>query len=303
MKRSAIYFGALLLITITGCASTSGGSSNSATATPSKGNKVVVVDREAQERAQRVDSLLAQASVAAREGKLEYAFYLLLNAETLDPADDRALIRAAALHQSLGNREMAIKALQMALARNPSNGDVQEGLGYLLLETGKYNEAADAFDQAVVLTPKNTQAMIGLGLACEKLNDNERALRIYEQALSGSPSAAELTTYRARALMNLGRYGEARAVIAAVTTGPIKATWVVRGDLSAIDGDYAAALDAYLKVLSEHWAYQRLGEHALRKEELNSALRFFRLAAATSPRFFPDAESGVAVVLEKMNVR
>ena len=55
--------------------------------------------------------------------------------------------------------------------------------------------------------------------------------------------------------------------------------------------------------LSEEWAYQRLGEHALRQDELDHALRFFRQAASASPRFFPDAENGVAVTLEKLRHR
>ena len=142
--------------------------------------------------------------------------------------------------------------------------------------------------------------MIGLGLACEKRQDFTRALAIYDTALRAEPNAVELLTYRARTLMNLGRYVESKSVIASIINEPIQATWIVRGDLFAIDGDYAAALGAYLEGLSEQWAYQRLGEHALRNDRLDHALRFFRQAAAASPRFFADAENGVAVTLEKM---
>jgi tetratricopeptide (TPR) repeat protein len=264
---------------------------------------LISADQEQVARQERIELLLTQGDIAARDGKIDYAFHLFLNAEKLAPSDDRALVRAGNLHRTLGNREMAIKAWQLALNRNPSNGNVHESLGFLLLETGQYDEAVQAFEQAVLLATEKRRAMIGLGLACEKRQDYARALNIYDTALRGDPGAVELLTYRARTLMNLGRLTESKSVIASIINEPIQATWIVRGDLFAIDGDYAAALGAYLEGLSEQWAYQRLGEHALRQNELDHALRFFRQAASASPRFFPDAENGAAVTLEKLRQR
>jgi tetratricopeptide (TPR) repeat protein len=264
---------------------------------------LILADQEQVARQERIELLLTQGDIAARDGKIDYAFHLFLNAEKLAPSDDRALVRAGNLHRTLGNREMAIKAWQLALNRNPSNGNVHESLGFLLLETGQYDEAVQAFEQAVLLATEKRRAMIGLGLACEKRQDYARALNIYDTALRGDPGAVELLTYRARTLMNLGRLTESKSVIASIINEPIQATWIVRGDLFAIDGDYAAALGAYLEGLSEQWAYQRLGEHALRQNELDHALRFFRQAASASPRFFPDAENGAAVTLEKLRQR
>lgn len=301
MKKSVLLACVMpLLVAITGCASDPSltGESQEKSAVASKSAPTEEQERIA--RRERIELLLAQADIAARDGKIEYSFHLLLNSEKLDPSDDRALVRAGNLHRTLGNRDMAIKAWQMALNRNQANGDVHESLGFLLLETGRYDEAVQAFEQAVLLATEKRRAMIGLGLACEKRQDYERALKIYETALRADPSAVELLTYRARALMNLGRVTESKSVIASIINEPIQATWIVRGDLFALDGDYAAALGAYLEGLSEQWAYQRLGEHALRQEELEQALRFFRQAAAASPRFFPDAENGVAVALEKL---
>jgi tetratricopeptide (TPR) repeat protein len=285
-------------VAITGCATGS-----SLTNESRQAEELISADQEQVARQERIELLLTQGDIAARDGKIDYAFHLFLNAEKLAPSDDRALVRAGNLHRTLGNREMAIKAWQLALNRNPSNGNVHESLGFLLLETGQYDEAVQAFEQAVLLATEKRRAMIGLGLACEKRQDYARALNIYDTALRGDPGAAELLTYRARTLMNLGRLTESKSVIASIINEPIQATWIVRGDLFAIDGDYAAALGAYLEGLSEQWAYQRLGEHALRENELDHALRFFRQAASASPRFFPDAENGAAVTLEKLRQR
>jgi tetratricopeptide (TPR) repeat protein len=285
-------------VAITGCAT---GSSLTNESRQAEG--LILADQEQVARQERIELLLTQGDIAARDGKIDYAFHLFLNAEKLAPSDDRALVRAGNLHRTLGNREMAIKAWQLALNRNPSNGNVHESLGFLLLETGQYDEAVQAFEQAVLLATEKRRAMIGLGLACEKRQDYARALNIYDTALRGDPGAVELLTYRARTLMNLGRLTESKSVIASIINEPIQATWIVRGDLFAIDGDYAAALGAYLEGLSEQWAYQRLGEHALRQNELDHALRFFRQAASASPQFFPDAENGAAVTLEKLRQR
>jgi tetratricopeptide (TPR) repeat protein len=285
-------------VAITGCATGS-----SLTNESRQAEELISADQEQVARQERIELLLTQGDIAARDGKIDYAFHLFLNAEKLAPSDDRALVRAGNLHRTLGNREMAIKAWQLALNRNPSNGNVHESLGFLLLETGQYDEAVQAFEQAVLLATEKRRAMIGLGLACEKRQDYARALNIYDTALRGDPGAVELLTYRARTLMNLGRLTESKSVIASIINEPIQATWIVRGDLFAIDGDYAAALGAYLEGLSEQWAYQRLGEHALRENELDHALRFFRQAASASPRFFPDAENGAAVTLEKLRQR
>ena len=299
MKRLTILIGALSLSAVISGCTTGSSLTNESRQTA----ELISTGQEQAVQRERIELLLTQGDIAARDGKIEYAFHLFLNAEKLAPSDDRALVRAGNLHRTLGNREMAIQAWRIALDRNPSNGNVHESLGFLLLETGQYDDAVRAFEQAVLLATEKRRAMIGLGLACEKRQDYARALTIYDTALRGDPGSVELLTYRARTLMNLGRLIEAKSVVVSIINEPIQATWIVRGDLFAIKGDYAAALGAYLEGLSEQWAYQRLGEHALRQDQLDHALRFFRQAASASPRFFPDAENGVAVTLEKLRHR
>jgi tetratricopeptide (TPR) repeat protein len=56
----------------------------------------------------------------------------------------------------------------------------------------------------------------------------------------------------------------ANELAAALSLGPRAETWFVLGDLIARQGDYPGGLEAYLKHLAPHEAYQRLGEQALR---------------------------------------
>ena len=292
-KSTMIVFALL----VGGCASTT--APNLAT-TESASRDVQRVDVDRSTLSTRIGILLAQGDIAARDGRIDEAFHLYLVAERLDPTDDQALVRAGNLHRTMGNSEVAEKAWRVALERKPENGAVYESLGFLMLEGGRYGEAYDAFEAALKWSSSSHRAAIGMGLACEKRNDFPRALEIYESALVVEPASVELRTYRARALMSLGRFFEAKEVIAAIVDEPLPVTWIVRGDLFAIDGEYAGALGAYLKTLSEPWAYQRLGEHALRRKDYERAMRYFRRAAESSPAFFEDADHGIAIAREHL---
>ncbi|MEY3337706.1 MAG: hypothetical protein RL245_698 [Pseudomonadota bacterium] len=291
----------VLMASLVGCSTTSTTSTTSMRNTKSTPDAVVPIDPAVQ--AERISMLLAQGDIAARDGKIDQAFYHYMTAEQLEKTDDRALVRAGNLHRTLGNRDIAEKAWRLALARNPGNGAVHESLGFLLLDAGRYAEALGAFELAVQHSPQSRRAAIGMGLASEKRNDFVRALSIYEDGLVREPTSVELRTYRARALMNLGRFAEAKATITGIVDEPMPVTWIVRGDLFAIDGEYAAALGSFLETLSEPWAYQRLGEHALRRKDYEIAMRYFAQAAEHSPNFFEDASRGLAVAREHLRAQ
>ncbi len=288
----------IFIFSLVGCTTTSTTSTTQANPVPEIAQPADLVHH-----AERVSMLLAQGDIAARDGKIDQAFYHYMSAEQLDQTDDRALARAGNLHRTLGNRDFAEKAWRLALSRNPSNGAVHESLGFLLLDAGRYAEALTAFESAVQHLPESRRASIGMGLASEKRNDFVRALSIYDDGLSREPGSVELRTYRARALMNLGRFVEAKAAISGIVDEPMPVTWIVRGDLFAIDGEYAAALGSYLETLSEPWAYQRLGEHALRRKDFEDAMRYFAQAAEHSPNFFEDANRGLAVAREHLRAQ
>ena len=288
----------VFVFSLTGC--TTNSTTSTTKADPSR-EPVPAIDPAVQ--AERISLLLAQGDIAARDGKIDQAFFHYMTAEQLEKTDDRALVRAGNLHRTLGNRDVAEKAWRLALSRNPNNGAVHESLGFLLLDSGRYAEALASFELAVQYAPGSRRASIGMGLASEKRNDFSRALSIYDDGLSREPESVELRTYRARSLMNLGRFVEAKAAISEIVDEPMPVTWIVRGDLFAIDGEYAAALGAYLETLSEPWAYQRLGEHALRRKDYAVAMRYFAQAAERSPNFFEDANRGLAVAREHLRAQ
>ena len=293
MTMKALSLG-LCLLAIAGCVT-----DGSATLQATKEHKAEVPQQTLDVR---IGVLLAQGDIAARDGRIDQAFHFFLLAEKLDPADDRALVRAGNLHRTLGNRDTAEKAWRLALTRNQQNGVVHESLGFLLLEAGRYSDAYESFESALRFSGGSSRAAIGMGLASEKRNDFTRALGIYDEALGGNPNSVEIKTYRARALMSLGRFAEAKVVITQIIDEPMPITWIVRGDLFAIDGEYAGALGAYLETLSEPWAYQRLGEHAMRRRDYEKAMDYFRRAAASSPVFFADAERGLQVAREHLGL-
>lgn len=296
MSRSLIVAATLgFAVLTTGCA-------GNPEVAPQLDLKIAAKPTDSEAIRERVTLMLAQGDLAVRDGKIDQAFYLYMLAEALDPADSRALEKTGNLHRTLGNRQLAGDAWRLALARNPYNGTTLENFAFLSLELGQYDEALRSFESALKLTTSE-RALAGKGLTLERQGAFLRALEHYDSALLAYPKSTELLTYRARTLMSLGRLDEARRVIASIAEEPQQATWIVRGDLFALDGTYAAALGSYVEALPEHWAYQRLGEHALRRKDFSEALRYFTNAATVAAEFFEDAERGATVAREYLRIQ
>lgn len=168
----------------------------------------------------------------------------------LDP--DSALVHRASAENlaSSGQPEKAIAEYQLALAKQPGNPDLLEGLGEQQQKLSLYDEAGKTYELALRLNPTSSIAMynlgkmdvehghpaegvpllqkavdahakpaptdfyLGYGLA--QLGREEEAVRWLEQAVASQPSVfIEQSAYfqLARAYQHLGRKEEARAAL------------------------------------------------------------------------------------------
>jgi predicted Zn-dependent protease len=90
---------------------------------------------------------------------------------------------------------LAKEAADLELTLSPPSGPTQpmkpafELYGELLLAAGWPTEAAQAFDQALLRTPKRTPSLLGLGAAAAAAGDSARARRAYAE-LAAMPGAA-----------------------------------------------------------------------------------------------------------------
>ncbi|MEM9194854.1 MAG: tetratricopeptide repeat protein, partial [Myxococcota bacterium] len=92
------------------------------------------------------------------------------------PTGDYATLLAEA--QGLRGRR-AEEAYRSALAANPNGHEALADLGFLLLNRGQMQEAAELAERASALNPTSSKAWITLGAARQTLRDREGAQAAY----------------------------------------------------------------------------------------------------------------------------
>lgn len=85
------------------------------------------------------------------------------------------------------------------------------GIGNEALQSGRFREAADAFRRLTEVRPDDSSAWHDLGLALLRGHDATGATHAFEQALQLEPGANVTRLNLARARMELGETGDARA--------------------------------------------------------------------------------------------
>lgn len=270
-----------------GCASTSA-SSTTTTAPASK-------------KAADTAAVLARGDAAWRSGRPEDALRAYLEAAQLDPSADAALLRIAMLHEVAGRLDLALRALQLAERRDRRQGLTAQRAGFLWLQLGRDERAAQDFTRALQLDPALWASCMGLGLAAEQRGDAAAARLHYDEALALRPGSPELLAYSARVDVALGRLVEARDQAArSFAAAPSTVARLALGDVMAREGDYAGALEAYHPALAPAPAYQRLGEQAMARGDLTAAVGFFESATREAPVYSEEAHQRLSVARERL---
>jgi tetratricopeptide (TPR) repeat protein len=108
------------------------------------------------------------------------------------PTVQAALARAYMLKYSTTRDAQAAvaasEAASRALEADPQSLDVNVTLGDLRRQTGRYNEAVDAYLRVLSQQPNNAEALLGLAETYEKSNDLERAEDAYKRAIRLQPN-------------------------------------------------------------------------------------------------------------------
>jgi cytochrome c-type biogenesis protein CcmH len=139
--------------------------------------------------------------------------YLLIGRPDLPDAPYLARLEALKHRDPTSfNADEALAVLGAAARDNPDDPLPHLYSGQVLLETGRSEEAARAFDAALRREPQLADAMLGLGRAMVRIDDGRvspEALRLFEQsgALSNDPAP---WIYQAMAAMQEDRAADAR---------------------------------------------------------------------------------------------
>ena len=153
-----------------------------------------------------VDTLLALAAIAQRQGRSADADRYQQRAIDADPRDPAA--QAAVLGGASGGDQMANESrLKSALAAQPESGPLNFALGNLYARQGRWSEAQQVYFNAVAADADNPDYLFNLAISLDHLRQSKLATQHYRLALDAAqrrPAAFDRERVRLR-LTELGR--------------------------------------------------------------------------------------------------
>ena len=130
------------------------------------------------------DALAARARALNWHAQNDDAAIDAFNALEINPDHVRTLAVLAEIYTDIGNREIAEKYIEQALARDPQDVLALRNRAYLLEQRGDYEAAALAFEAAIAAAPRRFDLYIEYGrLLRVGLGQFEKAVEIYRQAV------------------------------------------------------------------------------------------------------------------------
>lgn len=130
----------------------------------------------------------------------------------LEPGDLRIVNAGAALAETLGRRDQAIRLSRYHVERDPANPIGQHNMGHIYLTARHYDEAISSFETALRLSPGRLATRYYIGVAHLLAGRPEAAL----EAIQAEPSEPHRMIGLPMALHALGRRKESDAALAAL---------------------------------------------------------------------------------------
>ncbi|KAF2398216.1 TPR-like protein [Trichodelitschia bisporula] len=115
-------------------------------------------------------------------------------------------------HEHVANEELdkALSAYRQATNVDPRHYNGWYGLGQVYEKLGDYGAAETNFRRAVEINPNNAVLLTCVGIVSERTHRMEMALDFYTRACDVDPRSPKPRFMKARCLMRVGRYIEAR---------------------------------------------------------------------------------------------
>ena len=162
------------------------------------------------------EAFLGLGQSLAQAGRLEAAAPHYQKAAELDPQLSEMTLELAELLEKSNHTEQALSIYRSYLRSHPDAIAVRERIGMLLMEQQSYAEAAEIFEAAAKRQPSAAN-LAALAQAYSLRDQPEKALHLWRQAASASPSNGELRLRYATSLLHAEQFEDAaRNYLAAV---------------------------------------------------------------------------------------
>ncbi len=165
-------------------------------------------------------------------------------------------------------------------------------LGLLHYRTGRYREGFEELSQAERYDKTDELVKLDLALCCEALEDNDNALRYYDEAIALQPRLYDALNNKGVLLKNLFRFNDALdAFDKAIEINPLKAgAYYGSADLLKDLGYNERAIQRFYTVLSilpSASAHYNLGSLFCREGDFSKAAYHWQCAREINPKQFP----------------
>jgi len=279
MKASFVWV--VVALAIGGCAGSVQQPSSPAQSVPETGASAPSSD---------VSELVDRATQAIQHGDFAAAKQLLEEARTKAPRNGTAAYYLGVALEQLGDAAGAEKQYADAIALAPNLVEPAINLGALLIDAGRFDEAATVTRAALEKHPGETALLINLAMALEGANDRAGSLAAYAQAVERDGGNAMLRWQYASALLAAGQKEKAADELrrALENAGDDRALLAEIGRALGSAGAFAECLKAFDRAIAVKDAAElRLGRglchHSLKDEK--AALQDFEAAVKLSPQF------------------
>lgn len=108
-----------------------------------------------------------------------------------------------------GKYDEAIQAFDEAIGLDPNYAKAWSHKGYALSKQGKYDEAIECLDEAIRLDPNDTYPWGVKGLVLEMQGNHDEAIKCFDEAIGRDPNDANAWAGYGVVLAEIGNYDEA----------------------------------------------------------------------------------------------
>ncbi|MEZ4380597.1 MAG: tetratricopeptide repeat protein [Nannocystaceae bacterium] len=193
-----------------------------------------------------------------------------------------------------GDYEAALTTFAAVVDGAPASAPLRAEYGHWLRRAGRHDEAAAALERALALDPGSAQAHLDRAHLALARGDREAALQGFAEALRLRPLHTSTRIAYGRLLLDLGRAGEAIAILEPATTSGGNdrraRALAALGRAYAADGQVDAAREAFdgavqrAPAVASLWAQAALGLGKLDDPEaIADGLRYAQQAARLAP--------------------
>lgn len=198
-----------------------------------------------------MNSLLDQAVALHRSGKLDDAerLYRQIVAADAGAATARQLLGVVLAQK--GRPREALVEIEQALALSPDDTEIHLNRANVLRMLGRNQEALAGFERVLAARPDWPQVLNNKGSILQDLHRPLEALAAYDRALALRPGVSAVINNRGSALMDLKRGAQALAAFdEALGLAPNDAVvWTNRGNALRLLGRHSEALTSYDRAL------------------------------------------------------